>query len=181
MTEAYEDLSLSFPLPDPSLLWVILRGPVGLFNAACRTKRAQKPLRHPNKTKKIPSTKYFQIGVSVTKCALAHLNSPIAQQLQLGVKLTLHECVEGARGRQVGGDGDVLFVGALRLDADRAVAVCAVAAHSARRVSDVCQSAVAVIPARKRMDERKGKKRGACHPELCMNRHYSRFLNSAEA
>ena len=63
---------------------------------------------------------------------------------------TLHERVEGSGGGEVGGDGDVFFVGALGLDPDGAVHVTPVAAHSARRVGDVRQAPVAVIPAERR-------------------------------
>lgn len=66
---------------------------------------------------------------------------------------TLHECVEGARGWQVGGDGDTLFVGSLCLDADWAVGICSVAAHPARGVRDVSQTPVTVIPANKYTDQ----------------------------
>lgn len=62
---------------------------------------------------------------------------------------TLHECVEGARGWQVSGDGDILFVRAFCLDADCAVNICAIAAHSARWVGDVSQTSVSVIPGKK--------------------------------
>lgn len=95
--------------------------------------------------------------------------------------LTLHECVEGARGWQVGGDGDILFAGALCLDTDRAVGICTVAAHSARGVSDVSQTPITVIPTKKYIDVSQRRQRGACHLKLCINRNYSRIINSAVA
>lgn len=66
--------------------------------------------------------------------------------------LTLHECVECARSWQVGGDGDVLFAGAFCPDANWAVYVCAEAAHPSGGVSDVSQTPIAVVPAKKHMD-----------------------------
>ena len=74
---------------------------------------------------------------------LAHSTPPALRRL-----LTLHECVEGPGGGQVGGDGDVLLVRALRLHPDAAVHVGAVAAHPARGVGDVGQAAVGVVPGR---------------------------------
>lgn len=72
-------------------------------------------------------------------------NKRIPVEIKLFVP-TLHECVEGARGRQVRGDGHVLLGRALRLDADGAIGVGSVAAHPARRVCDVGQTAVTVVP-----------------------------------
>ncbi len=60
--------------------------------------------------------------------------------------LTLHERVEGSWGREVGGDCDVLFVGALGLHPDSTVWISAVTAHPARGVSHVCQPPIVVIP-----------------------------------
>lgn len=95
--------------------------------------------------------------------------------------LTLHECVEGARGWQVGGDSDILFVGALRLNADWAVGISAVAAHSARGVSDISQTPVTVIPTKKYTDVKQRRQTGACHLRLCINSKWSRIINSAVA
>lgn len=64
--------------------------------------------------------------------------------------LTLHKCVEGSGCREVGGNGDVLFVGALGLHSHGAVGIGAVAAYPSCGVGHVCQPPVVVIPAKQK-------------------------------